>query len=226
MFIVSSFIRGIRARPFSIMALCNIIGDLGYFGFAFDATGFVSLPKLLGSSFTIFAHTILLAYGDEQARLIAAEKGIFSDIFLTLRRVAQKVAGSLPMALQKAVRAKPVGIPFSMLMMNGVGLLVDGILEWAHQPHSAMAIQIILALCVIIGCAAYAMADFIKGQKAADILIRIAQISLSGSTVVNGALVLATKNPFLTLSFIVFAFANFVGFFVRLDKEKGQHLHS
>ena len=47
---------------------------------AFAGTGFVSLPKLVGALFTIAAHIMLLAYGDDHARLIASEQGMLSDI--------------------------------------------------------------------------------------------------------------------------------------------------
>ncbi len=67
------------------MALCNIVGDLCYLGYAFAAEGFVSLPKLFGAAFTMLAHVILLAYGDDQARIIAAEKGALARVVLKLR---------------------------------------------------------------------------------------------------------------------------------------------
>ncbi len=83
------------------MALCNIVGDAGYLGYAFAAQGFVSWPKLAGALFTMLAHILLLAYGDEQAQTIAAEKGTLSSIVLGLRVQAQRFVTILPAGLEK-----------------------------------------------------------------------------------------------------------------------------
>jgi hypothetical protein len=226
MFIVTSFLRGIRARPFSIMALCNIVGDLCYLGFAFASEGFVSLPKLTGASFTMLAHIIMLAYGDDQARRIAEEKGSLARIFLKLRGLAQGVVACFPAAFKNRIKSKPVGIPFLMLAINGAGLLTDAILEWHRQSHFAMLSQSALGGFIMAGCCAFAAADFIPGQKTADRLTKIAPTLLSIATFTNLGIVIATRNVFMMIAFAVFTFSNFTGFFVRLDKEKGQHLHS
>ena len=108
----------LRTHPFSTMALCNIVGDLCYVGFAFDSEHAVSLPKLAGALFTIVAHTILLAYGDDQARHIAGEKGLLSGIVLRLRGRAQRLLVGLPDGLRKWARVKPIGVRFSSALTS------------------------------------------------------------------------------------------------------------
>jgi hypothetical protein len=208
------------------MALCNIVGDLGYLGYAFAADGFVSFPKLFGSLFTMLAHIMLLAYGDDQARVIAAEGGKLANFILVLRRFAQRVTTILPSAMQKAVRAKPVGIPFAMLSLNGLGLFSDAVLRYSHHGNSAMLYQMALGLFITIGCSCFAAADFVNNQREADILTKAAPTILSISTLTNIGLALTTWNFFVILSTIAFSLSNVTGFFVRIDKEKGQHLHS
>jgi hypothetical protein len=199
------------------MALCNIIGDLGYVGFAFATQGFVSLPKLGGSLFTMLAHTILLAYGDDQAKHIAQEHGFFSSIVLTLRTAAQKLVSTLPTRVQQALKVKPVGIPFIMLSMNGVGLLTDALL---NRTSFVLAEQAVLGGCVIAGCSAFAVADFVKNQKIADILLKIAPSILLGSTIAGIFLTLTTRNIFLMASVGAFLTANFAGFYTKIDKDR------
>ncbi len=216
-------IRFIRARPFSIMALCNIVGDLGFLGYAFAADGFVSLPKLAGALCTMFAHILLLAYGDDQARLIAAESGMASRIFLSLRTRAKTLVSFLPAVIRQVVRVKPVGIPFLILSLNGVGLLVDALM---HEASIAALSQAALGLLIITGCAAFAAADFVKQQRTANILTKTAPSILVCALPVNIVLALSTLNGFILMSFCAFALSNVAGFFTHIDKEKGQHLHS
>jgi hypothetical protein len=211
-----SFIRYIRAHPFSIMALCGIVGDFGYVGFAFSAEGWVSLPKLAGSLFAVAAQLVLLAYGDDQARHLAEESGRLPLLILKLRKMARHLLRDLPENIESAARAKPVGIPFTMLSMNGIGLLTDAMLG----PISAAdALQIVLGACTTMGCGAYALADFVRGQKTANILLKVAPTILVGATLANGSLMLATDNGFLVFTFCVFSLHNFAGFCTKIDKD-------
>ena len=142
-------IRYLRQHPFSVMALCNVAGDCGYLGFAFAAQGWVSLPKLCGACFTLLAHIVLLAYGDDQAQRVAHETGMTAHLVLVLRKFSCRVLRFLPSAWRVGIQAKPVGISFGILGVNGVGLLVDAL----GLPFSTTAFsQIFLSLCIIIGC--------------------------------------------------------------------------
>jgi len=212
-----SYFRYLCTHPFSIMALCNLIGDLGFVGFAFAATGFVSLPKLAGSLFTMLAHIVLLAYGDGQARHFAQEQGLFSSILLALRASAQKIVSLLPARIQQTIRAKPIGIPFTMLSLNGAGLLTDAL--W-NRTSFVLAEQAALGLCVMLGCSAFAIADFVKGQKTANILLKVAPTALLCANVAGICLALTTRNVFLMVSIIAFQTANFAGFYTKIDKDK------
>jgi len=208
------------------MALCNIVGDCCYLGFAFATNGFVSFPKLIGACFAMLAHIFLLAYGDEQARMVANEHGKLARIFFALRQSAQQVVRVLPTGLQRAVHHRPIGIPFFMLAMNGLGLLIDGFLRFTRDLSFAMADQTILGLCVLIGTGAFAIADFVRAQRMADFLTKVGPSVLMGATVLSGLLAASTRNPFVIVSVVAFTVTNFAGFFTRIDKEKGQHLHS
>jgi len=208
------------------MALCNIVGDCGYLGFAFAAEGFVSLPKLFGACFTILAHIILLAYGDDQARVVAAEKGRLSKIVLLLREKAQSTIKFLPEFICKAAHTKPVGVPFSMLALNGVGLFTDAFLRFRMEASMAMGIQLVMGVLIVSGCCAFAAADFVKKQRAANILTKIAPTLLTGATIAIIGLAATTRNFFIIGSLIAFALSNIAGFFTKIRKEKGQHLHS
>jgi hypothetical protein len=219
-------IRIFRAQPFSIMALCNIVGDLGYLGYAFAADGFISLPKLAGACFTMLAHTMLLAYGDDQARMIAAEQGLLPHIFFGLRVQAKRVTLFLPKRLQAKIQAKPVGIPFLMLAVNGVALFMDAVLQKRHLTDLAAANQVVLGVLITLGCGAFAIADLVKGQKVANILTKTAPAILVFASVANMGLAITTGNPFVIISVVAFVISNGAGFFTHIDKEKGQHLHS
>ena len=208
------------------MALFNIVGDLGYLGYAFAAEGFVSFPKLVGACFTMSAHIILLAYGDDQANIIATEKGTLSHIILGLRENAKKMVRPMPWILQNWVRAKPVGVSFCMLAVNGVGLLGDALARLSYHAGPAMIIQSVLGILILLGCSTFAVADFVAEQKMADILTKIAPTILTCASLANIGLAVTTWNIFVIISVIAFALSNFAGFYTRLDKEKGQHLHS
>jgi hypothetical protein len=211
-------IRYIRAHPFSIVALSAITGDCCYLGYAFDAEGFVSLPKFAGASFTIFAHILLLAYGDDQMRKIAHEPGILSRIILALRARAQRLVHLLPPALQDAVRAKPVGIPFAMLAMNGVGLLADALIEFHAKGELAMGLQVLLGISIVGGTGAFALADFLDGQLTANRLVKTGSLLLSCTTFINAGLALKTLNPFLLFSITAFGLCNWAMYYTRVEK--------
>lgn len=207
--------RYFRTHPFSIMALCNVTGDLCYVGFAFASHGFVSIPKLLGASSAVMAHLVLLAYGDDQARHIAHETGGLAQVTLRLRKFAQVMLQNLPERLQHIFRAKPIGIPFIMLGMNGVGLLVDALVL---HPATGFFWQIMLAIPMIIGCACFALADFVRQQKMANILLKIGPSSFLVCTLFNAGLGLTTGNVFLLVGWAVFQVANIAGFYTKIDK--------
>jgi hypothetical protein len=211
------FLRFIRANPFSVMALCNIVGDLGYLGFAFDTEGLVSVPKLAGAMFTIAAHVVLLAYGDDQAQRIAGERGVVSRVLLKLRLLAQRALSALPRNAQSFVRAKPIFVPFTMLALNGAGLLTDALLS---SFSASMAAQIVLALFIIAGCGAFALADSAAKQNTANVLLKIAPTLLIGATLANACLALATLNGFVLFSVLAFLLSNYAGFYTKIDKKE------
>jgi hypothetical protein len=206
----------VRAHPFSTMALCNIVGDLCYVGFAFDAAGTVSLPKLAGAAFAMLAHTVLLAYGDDQARQIAGERGPLAALVLRLRAAAQRALLRLPDTARKWARVKPVGVTYSMLALNGAGLVADA--AAAGAPGWAGLSQLALGGLIVSGCLCFAAADFARGQRAADVLTKVAPSVLTLASVSSWMLAAATLNPFLILSVLVFGVSNLAGFFTRIDK--------
>ncbi|MBI1180320.1 MAG: hypothetical protein GC201_07155 [Alphaproteobacteria bacterium] len=200
------------------MALCNIVGDLCYLGFAFDAAGVVSLPKLAGAAFTMAAHTVLLAYGDDQARHIAAEKGLFAGALLRLRAGAQRALLGAPDGVRRLLRVKPVGVSFAMLSLNGAGLLADALQRAGALPPWTVASQVALGCCIVAGCLAFAAADFVRGQKAADVLVKLAPSILALASASSWSLAAATLNPFLIVSVAAFGLSNTAGFFTRIEK--------
>ena len=208
-------VRYLRQHPFSVMALCNVSGDLCYLGFAFAAQGWVSLPKLGGALFTLGAHVILLAYGDDQALHVAGEHGFVSRVILALRNFCRRLLRHVPENLMRHIRAKPVGVGFAMLALNGVGLLVDALItsfSWANLS------QIALGGCIMVGCGAFALADYVKGQRLADFLLKGAPSVLTVATVANAGLALTTHNGFVIISLLVFLMSNLAGFYARIEK--------
>lgn len=212
-----AMLRYLRTHPFSTMALCNIAGDLCYVGFAFDAPQAVSLPKLAGALFTIVAHTILLAYGDDQARHIAGEKGTLSRLVLALRGRAQRLLVGMPDTLRRWAQVKPIGVSFSMLALNGVGLFADAA-RHAEPDDWASLSQLALGVFIVIGCCCFAAADFVRGQKAADTLTTAAPVILTLATIASWALAATTLNPFVIASVLVFGVSNLAGYFTRIEK--------
>ncbi len=199
------------------MALCNIIGDFCYLGFAFAADGFVSVPKLAGACFTLLAHTILLAYGDSEMKKVADEHGVVANMIMGLRDQAQRVMEKLPSLIKPYVQAKPIGICFSMLALNGAGLVVDALI---NTTGSVRTMQTVLGVFIATGCYAFAVADFVKGQRSADIITKIAPSILALATAAGAVLAILTLNPFLMLGATVFAFANIAGFYTKVDKSR------
>jgi len=212
-----AMLRYLRTHPFSTMALCNIVGDLCYVGFAFDSAQAVSLPKLAGALFTIVAHTILLAYGDDQARHIAGEKGLLSSIVLRLRASAQRLLVGMPDGLRKWARVKPIGVSFAMLALNGAGLLADAVRHGDPATVASLA-QVALGSFIVLGCACFAAADFVRGQRAADALTTAAPVILTLATAASWALAATTLNPFVITSVVVFGISNLAGYFTRIEK--------
>lgn len=204
------------------MALSAIVGDGGYLGYAFAADGFVSFPKLTGAIFTFCAHIFLLAYGDDHARRVAGEAGFLSGVFARLRHMAKILTRIVPSSVERAVRAKPVGIPFLMLAVNGMGLSVDGVLRFRHQADPAMGIQIVLGFLVMAGCAAFAAADFVRTQEAADRLTKFAPVLFTFASLLQFGLAVATLNVFLIGAGVAFFIFNLASFLTRIDKRKGQ----
>ncbi len=214
----TAFVRYISQNPFSVMALGNIIGDLGYLGFAYDAGYGISLPKFAGAVFTIAAHIILLAHGDRDANQITHEGSAVERLIAKLRSVAKNIVRCLPDSLQIKIKRKPVGIAFMMLAMNGVGLLVDASLKLRLQFSVTMTIQLTLALLVLAGCLAFALADFVRVQKTTNYLLKAAPAILTVANLVGLLLCIATLNPFIILSLFAYYTATFAAFFTKIDK--------
>ena len=208
-------VRYLRQHPFSVIALCCIIGDLCYLGFAFSAQGWVSFPKLGGALFTIGAHIILLAYGDDQARHVAQETGSIGRLILLMRRECRLLLRRIPESLMRYIQAKPVGIGFTMLSLNGVGLLVDSLINPASLANFS---QLVLGGCVMSGCGAFALADFIQDQKRANFLLKTAPSLLAMALVANAGLILTTHNGFMIVAMLVFLISTFAGFYTKIDK--------
>ena len=202
------------------MAVFNIIGDMGYLGYAFAAEGFVSIPKLIGASITMFAHVLLLAYGDDQARVIAAEQGWPSRLFFALRMRAQRMVAGWPLGLQRLIRARTVGISFTLLAFNGIAFMADGWARLEAEFSLSMADQLVMGMCITLGTGAFAAADFVRQQRLADFLTRVAPTLLTLASALNVVLAVTTVNPFVILSVVAFAVSNLAGFFTSLDKSK------
>lgn len=198
------------------MALGNIGGDLCYLGFAFNAQGWVSYPKLAGFLFTFVAHSVLLAFADSQILAIEQEKGCASATILWLRHRAQSAFVYAPPKLLFRLRAKPVGIAFGMLCFNGAGLVVDALMKGSSF---AALTQTALGLGIILGCSCFAWADWVKSQKVADRLLKLGPFIFTLVTLMNGLLFYATRDGFLALSLILFMTANWIGFYTKISKE-------
>ena len=197
------------------MALGNIVGDLGYLGFAFSATGFVSTPKLFGALFTLFAHVILLAYGDDDARKVGGEGGGIANFITRLRFGSQKYLTILPTSISTPIKVRPVGVSFAMLAMNGIGLVVDAM----GRVGFSNVVQGALGSFIILGTGCFALAGFTKDQHVADAALRLAPRLLAACTIVNAVLAVTTMNPFLLAGAVAFIVANLAGFYAKIDKK-------
>lgn len=210
----------IRHHPFSTMALANIIGDTCYLGYAFASDGFVSLPKLIGALFTMAAHILLLAYGDVQVARIVAEQGSLSRVIVRLRSISQALTKFLPQFIRANVCAKPVGVTFAMLSINGIALVIDAFLNRYYGHGLTMIIQGFMGVLIAIGTGAFAAADFVNTQRLANLFTGIAPLVLLGASLVNIALASLTFNLFIGISVVVFLISNFAAFYTRIDKKR------
>jgi hypothetical protein len=206
-------LRYFRRHPFSIMALCFILGDGCYLGYALYAQQGMSVIRLLGALSAFCGHSVMLAYGDDQVRQAAGEKGATGAFILALRGGAQKL---LKPVLGARKIAKPVFWGFGLLAMNGVALLADAVTQTAHLP-AAMGSQGALGI-FIVGCGTFAAADLVKRQRMADILTKAAPTILLGADVSGILLAVATWNPFILAGLVLFGAAKFAAFCARLDK--------
>jgi hypothetical protein len=210
------FLAYIRHYPFSVMALCNILGDSCYLGFAFAAQGLVSPPKLLGALLTIAAHIVLLAYADDRAAQHAKEDDYAGQALSRLRDLSRFLLSHLPPRILSPLRARPIGMGFAMLSLNGVALLVDAL---RSSVPAATLSQITLGLCILTGCGVFSISDFTKNQKTADISLKLAPTILTLANIPSVALAMATHNLFIIASSIIFLFSNFAGFYTKIDKK-------
>lgn len=222
-FVITRIWRGyldyLCAHPFSVMALANIVGDLCYVGFAFDAPHGVSYPKLCGAAFTIAAHIILLAHGDDEMRRVADESGRVAQFVLRLRGWANASLVLLPSLLRRWAKRRPVALSFGMLALNGAGLLMDALFSMGSAPNFAMMTQTALGLCIIIGCLAFVAADCVRSQMAADVFVKLGPTAFLAATVFSGGLALQMRNVFLICGALAFGLSNLAGFYTRIDKD-------
>ena len=202
------------------MAMGNVVGDACYLGYAFVSDGVVSVPKLLGAVLAIMAQGILLAYGDAPIQKVAGERGGLSAMVLYLRAISQKQLKRLPPRWIRILREKPVGIPFALLALNGVGLFVDSLYRLDWQSDEARLLQGALGLLIVLGTGAFALADFVKGQAVANSLLYAAPRILAVTTAANLFLAFATFNPFLLTGSTAFIISNFAGLYVKIDKKE------
>ena len=205
MIFIHTILRYARAHPFSVMALSNIVGDSCYLGFAFAADHVISLLKLTGALATMLAHTLLLAYGDDQAARIANERGAIADAILMSRLKAQRIVQFLPQALCIYGAKKPIGVCFAILSLNGLALMMDAI--FSHHYNSVVGVmQGMLGLFVALGTFCFSVADFVASQSRADRLTKMAPWVLFAASLFNIALAFLTLNPFMILSVVVLDF--------------------
>ena len=222
-FVITKIWRGfldyLCAHPFSVMALANIVGDLCYVGFAFDAPHGVSYPKLCGAAFTIAAHIILLAHGDDEMRRVADESGRVAQCVLALRGWANASLILLPPLLRRWAKWRPVALSFGVLALNGAGLLVDAVFSMGSAPDFAMMTQAALGLFIMIGCMAFVAADCVRSQTVSDVFLKLGPTAFLAATVFSGGLALQTRNIFLICGVLAFGLSNLAGFYTRIDKD-------
>ena len=199
------------------MAIANIIGDVSFVGFAFQAPGFVSLPKLGGAIFTIFAHVLLLAFAKEQTQ-IANESGALPRFVLRAKRIAQRLTAHLPSGIRAFVGNKPVGVAFGMLGLNGAGLLMDAWLTPNPENWGMHTAQIVFGTLVMFGTTSFCIADLIQSQRRADFLLRIGAQIFTVCTFGNVLLAITSRNPFVALSIVAYTIFNIATFYAKLPK--------
>jgi hypothetical protein len=206
----------IRDRPFSIMALANIVGDVSFLGFAFQAVGAVSVPKLTGALFTICAHVLLLAFGPQGP--VAQECGALPRFVLAAQRLARRLTAHLPCRVRAAVSTKPVGIAFGMLGLNGVGLIVDACFLPSTGGTLMRATQLLFGSLVTLGTACFSFADFHRSQARADGLLSAGARLFTACSVGNVILAITSRNPFVALSILAYGISNITTFYAKLEK--------
>jgi len=205
----------IRSKPFSTMALCNILGDLSLLGFAFKSEGWVSVPKLIGALFTMIAHIILLAYGDRFTHG-TREIGVIPNLIARAQARARVLTAHAPDRVQRWLKARPIAITFSMLALNGAGLLIDALIniDAASAPVTKFT-QIIFGSVIFLGCLTYASSDLHPTQRGADRRLRLGAIILTATVVPQIGLALATRSTFLVLALLAFVGSNLAGFYTK-----------
>jgi hypothetical protein len=205
----------IRSKPFSTMALCNILGDLSLLGFAFKSAGWVSIPKLIGALFTMIAHIILLAYGERFSQG-PSESGFIPNLISCAQARARVLTSRAPVRVQTWLRARPIAITFSMLALNGAGLLIDALVNInAESAPAAKFTQILLGSVIFLGCLTYASSDLHATQRGADQRLRLGAIILTTTVAPQLGLAIATHSAFLVLALGAFVGSNLAGFYAK-----------
>ena len=213
----TKFVTYIRDNPFSTMAVCNIAGDSGYLGYALYSGHGTSLLQLGGALSALAGHTMLLAYGDSQLAKAEHETGRTAAITAQARAAAKRLTGFI---VRKKEIPHPIACAFGLLTLNGVSLTgaAGAAAVAASRLTFTSGAQCLLGATVIVGCGAFAAADMVKTQRAANILTTIAPCAFTGSMLSAIALTGATWNPFISISTAIFALSNFATYFAKFKK--------
>ena len=203
--------RFISDNPFSVLALTSMFGDACYTGYALHAPNGFSLLRLIGSISALTGNTLVLAYGDAQAKRIETERGWAARLFLYLRRHAQSFLHILTESLHR-----PLFKGFALMSLNGVFLMLDALASHNTSPR----LQIALGLMVLLGCGSFALADLVTRQSTADRLTKLAPMILTCANLPGLLLGIATLNIFLLVSTGLFLIGNLAGYFTRIDKSR------
>lgn len=196
------------------------MGDLCFLGFSFDSEGIVSPSKFIGALGPLLAHTIILAYGDDQAQKIKAETGLITQFIMNLRCVAQRVTTSFPTIFKNTIKENPVGIPFLILSLNGFGLLGDVLVRVKDGLKVEGLIQGLLGIFIITGTLSFARADFTASQGGSDGYLKAGRVFFTLASLANIGLALLSLNVFLLLSVVLFVISNLATYFVRINKHE------
>ncbi len=204
-------LRYVRSNPFSVMALCNILGDFCYLGYALYSDHGASFVKLCGAFCAMAGHVVILAYGDGQFSHFLEEKGFAAAAMLRLRMTAMR---AVKFCFGTMKLRKPYFWGFWLLTLNGTALLAEA----AGRDDFASLTQVLLGAAITLGCGLFALADLARTQRAADIMTKAAPTVLASATAFQALLAIATFNPFLLFAIAVFACSNLAGFFTRIHK--------